>query len=100
MSLLLSLSQVLEKHVIKLTKILQSLTILVIRWLVVTKTIMVSREMALSRENFLYLIAKMSVSNEMLISLTILWCPSGVMTGCVRALVSVDPKLTKTKTIV
>ena len=67
-----SLFLVSDKHAIKVVVIIQTMAIKAIRLVAVAKTTLGSREMASNRENFLYLIVKMSVSNVMQISLTIL----------------------------
>lgn len=100
MSLSQSFSQESDQHAIKVTKIILNLEIKGIHWMVVEIIILARREMASAREIFLYLIAKMSVSNVMPISLTILWSPSEEMKDNARALASVGRKLSKTKTIV
>ena len=67
---------------------------------VVERTTQVRTKKASNRKNFQYLIAKMSVSNVMPISLTILWCLSEMMTDYARARASAGLKQSRTKTIV
>ena len=67
---------------------------------IVAKTTQVRAKKAFIRKNFQYLIAKLFVSNVMLISLTILWCLSEMMTDYARARASAGLKQSRTKTIV